>query len=213
MTLLHTGRMEDAEVLTDLVNEPEGLVTGRTYTGSLPQAATMSGHELEHCTLRACRWEGEQLQGAVFGECEFVGCNLSGASLEEVSFRECLFTGTKALGLNWTAARVSTLAATPMTWRDCSLDFSTLSTLTMAGWTFQRCSLRETQLVGADLRRAVFTDCDLSGATIADCDLRGAALIDCVGLALDARDNRVDGLEVSASMAADLLRPFGVVVR
>ncbi len=67
-------------------------------------------------------------------------------------------------------------------------DFSTMAGLTLAGWAFR-------------------------GATIANCDLRGTTMTDCTGVAFDARDNRVDGLAVSASMAADLLSPLGITVR
>lgn len=205
--------MDDAEPLASLLHERGHLVVDRLFSGELPHDADMADLELEGCSLQVCRWQGQQVVGATFAECEFVDCDLSGACVERVTFRECSFRGTKALGVDWAAASVSTMAAVPMTWHDCTLDLSTFSALTMAGWTFRGCSLREIQLVGADLRRTAFIDCDLSGAAITDCDLRGATLIDCVGVALDARKNRVSGLQVSASMTADLVRPFGVVVR
>lgn len=208
-----TEPMDDTEPITAALREPGALITDRRFTGALPVEAEMRGLEFEGCMLHACRWQGQQMEATTFGECHFVGCNISAVSLNETSFRECSFTGTKALGMDWTRARVSELAAAPMAWQDCALDFSTLSGLSMAGWTFRGCSLREIHLVGSDVRRASFSECDISGATISECDLREARFTDCVGVAFDARDNRVAGLTVSASMAPDLLSPLGIVVR
>ncbi|MBA2695959.1 MAG: pentapeptide repeat-containing protein [Actinobacteria bacterium] len=202
----------DAEPLTALLQEKGALVVDRVFTGQLPVDASLGDVELEACTLRACRWTEHQLQGATFAECDFTGCNISGVSVRGVSFRECTLTGTKALGVDWTAAAVSGLAPVPMRWRDCVLDYSTLSMLDLAGWSFTGCSLREVHLAGAGLRRVELVGCDLSGATFGECDLRGARMIDCVGVELDVRDNRVSGLEVSAGTAGDLLAPLGVVV-
>lgn len=203
--------MDAAEPLANLLHEPGSLVLDRTFAGTLPAGEGMDGVDLEGCTLRACQWTGSNLQGASFAECVFVGCNMSGALLDEVTFRECEFIGTKAMGVDFSTAQVSSLAAVPMVWRDCGLDYATMARLDMAGWTFRGCSLRETHLVGSDLRRTAFIECDLTGAAIAECDLREARLIDCVGVAVDLRDNRVSGLHVSESMAADLLSPFGVI--
>lgn len=210
--LCHDDRVDDTEPLTVLLDEPGGLAVDRIFSGELPTDASLGGVELEACTLQACRWAERQLEGARFAECSFTGCSLSGVSLRDTGFRECTLTGTKALGVDWTTAQVSGLAPVPMRWRDCVLDYSTLSALDLAGWSFTGCSLREVHLAGADLRRVELVGCDLSGATFGECDLRGTRMIDCVGVELDVRDNRVSGLEVSADTAAVLLGPLGVVV-
>lgn len=212
-TGMHDTEPHDTELLSVLLQEQGALVADRVFTGELPADAALEGVELEACTLRACRWTERQLQGATFAECTFAGCSLSGVSLRDTGFRECTLSGTKALGVDWTAAQISGLAPVPMRWHDCVLDYSTLAGVDLAGWSFTGCSLREVHLVGADLRRAELVDCDLSGATFGECDLRGAKMIDCTGVQLDVRDNRVNGLEVSAGTAADLLAPLGVVVR
>ena len=114
----------------------------------------------------------------------------------------------------------------------CTLDGLDLSRLDMAGWRFDRCSLRETKLIGAVLDGAVFTacrggfadfraarmseaslqSCDFNNATFAEAVLTQARIAGCKLVGADLGKAGTTGLILSDSLLCDA-RLKGVSLR
>lgn len=184
----------------------------QSFGRTLGEGVELRGVDFEDCTFAACSFAGALLRGCSFIECRFDGSNLTGASFIDTRFTECVLTGCKAIGVAWATVGVSTLAQIPITFSRCQLDDGWFAGVDARGWQFDGCSLRSADFTSADLRGAELSGCELQGARFSDCDLRTAAVLQCTGFALDPRQNKVDGLRVSATEAAQLLAVFGIDV-
>ena len=199
--------------------EPGGLaqlrdpyVVDLTFTRGLAEGDGLDDVEFEGCTFSALSLHKARLRRCSFLDCDFEGVNLSMVDLVDSSFNDCRLSGSKALGVTWSAVRGSALAAVPVRFTRCVLDYGVFASGEHNGGAFTACSLRETDFTGADLRRAHLVDCDLTGARFVETDLRQASLVGSYGYRFDVRANRTAGLRVSLAEAAGLLAVFGIVI-
>ena len=186
-------------------------VAGVTFTQGLAEGDCLDDVEFEGCTFSALSLHKARLRRCAFLDCDFEGVNLSMVDLVDSSFNDCRVTGSKALGVSWCTVRGSALAAVPVRFSRCVLDYGVFNAGEHSGWVFESCSLREADFTGADLRRARLVDCDLAGARFVETDLREATLVDSYNYRFDVRANRTTGLRVILTEAAELLTVFGIV--
>ncbi len=201
--------MPDSGATLAQLSDP--YVADVTFTRGLAEGDSLDDVEFEGCVFSALSLHKARLRRCTFLDCHFEGVNLTMVDLVDSSFNECRFSGSKALGVSWYTVRGSALAAVPLRFSRCVLDYGVFGSGEHSGWVFESCSLREADFTGADLRRAQLIDCDLAGARFVETDLREASLVDSYNYHFDVRVNRTGGLRVSLTEAAGLLAALGIV--
>jgi uncharacterized protein YjbI with pentapeptide repeats len=149
-----------------------------------------------------------QTHQVVFTECDFSGVNLAESEHQGSAFRNCTFNMTTL----WHS-----------TFRQCSMLGSVfvrcqlrpvLGGNDLRGIDFSGCRLRETNLVEADLRKALLRGADLSGARttgirLDEADLRGATVDASLWTTASLARTRIDIDQAIAYAAAHGLRLDG----
>ena len=168
--------------------------------------------EFEDCVFAECTLGPATLRRVTFRTCVFQDCDLGMVKLVDCGFVECRLERCRAMGVTWAGAEHSLIAQVPFAFTDCNLDLSSFAGARVAGSVFRACSLREVDFTEADLRRVDFGGSDLARARFVRTDLREALLVDAVNVALDPRENRLQGASFSVVGALELLAPFGVLI-
>ncbi|WP_306368611.1 pentapeptide repeat-containing protein [Nocardiopsis sp. CC223A] len=113
----------------------------------------------------------------------FASVDLGSSRLVDVAVNRCRFTASWLMGVS--LVRVT---LTDVLFEGCQFDYSTWERVKVAGdVAFVGCSFKEAELIGSDLRGAVFDDCTLGSrfddTRMTGADLRGSDLSGLTGLA------------------------------
>ncbi|MFE1166228.1 pentapeptide repeat-containing protein [Nocardiopsis sp. NPDC058789] len=136
----------------------------------------------------------------------FASLDLTSHRLVDITLNRCRFTGSRLMAVS--LARVS---MTDVLFEDCQFDYSTWEQVKVTGdVAFVGCSFKETEIIGSDLRDAVFDDCtfavDIKNTKMSGADLRGSDLSNLSGLASlhGAKVTEVQLRQLSEVMIRDL---------
>ena len=113
----------------------------------------------------------------------FASLDLTSHRLVDVNLNRCRFTGSRLMGVS--LARVS---MSDVLFEGCQFDYATWEQVKVTGdVAFVGCSFKEAEIIGSDLRGAVFDDCafaaDIKSTKMSGADLRGSDLSGLSGLA------------------------------
>ncbi|MEM0998335.1 MAG: pentapeptide repeat-containing protein [Bacteroidota bacterium] len=170
--------------------------------------ALKPGEYLE-CTFSGCNLGGVNLNGVTLAECQFQDCDLSLALLEGSGLRDVRFTTCKMLGLRFDLVRPLLFE---VGFTDCILDLSSFFGCAMARAELLRCSLREVDLVGANLSGADLRECDLTGAMFEATRLERADLRGARGFVISPDKNRLKKAKFSSDGLSGLLTDYEIVI-
>ncbi len=185
----------DDAVFRGVTVEPGTRVVGKQFDGC----------RFEHCSFQ----EGEFLDCA-FRDSTFEGCNLSMWKVTNTTFLDVVFRQSKLTGVDWTAARWSTVGA-PVTFEDhCVLDLGVFLGLTLTRAVFRDCSAHDVDFSEADLSGSDFSGTDLHGARFNHTNLTKTRFETAINYTIDPRGNLVKGARFALPEAASLLRALGV---
>jgi uncharacterized protein YjbI with pentapeptide repeats len=165
--------------------------------------------EFENCTFQSCNFAKADLSGVLLVDCAFVGCDLSLAVIKKTAFRSVDFDSCKLVGLRFEDAGDF---AFECRFRGCNLDLSTFSGRDLRHSIFERCSMKETDLAGADLSGVALADCDLHDAVFDGTNLEKSDFRTAVNFVFDPEFNRVSKARFSNSGLAGLLAKYDIVI-
>lgn len=169
------------------------------------RSQAIAGGEFESCAFTNCNFSEADISGTLFVDCRFVGCDLSLAVIKKTAFRSVGFESCKLVGLRFEDASDF---AFECSFRECKLDLSTFSGRDLRHTVFDRCSLRETDLAGADISGLALDGCDLKDAIFDATNLEKADLRTAVNFVIDPDRNRVSKARFSRSGLAGLLGKY-----
>lgn len=136
----------------------------------------------------------------------FTSIDLTSHRLVDVALNRCRFTGSRLMGVS--LARVS---MTDVLFEGCQFDYTTWQQVKVTGdVAFVGCSFKEVEIIGSDLRDAVFDDCafgaDIKNTKMSGADLRGSDLLNLSGLASlhGAKVTQIQLRQLSEVMIRDL---------
>jgi uncharacterized protein YjbI with pentapeptide repeats len=170
--------------------------------------ADLAGKELVRCTLRNAKLTQTSWRGARLEDCTFEGCELTRIAPQELLARGVAFVDCKMMGIEW--AELGVFPA--LEFRGCDLRYGSFVSLALRKTRFERCDLRDAQLIETDFAEAVFADCQLGGATFERCDLRKASFAGAVDLVLPAQGNKLAGARVPVATAVRMAEALGLKV-
>jgi len=181
----------------------EAILVGADFTRACLAGAKLVGADLAKAHFEATDAQGVDatglnliegdLRGVDLREATLTRANLLKVALDGVDFsgawlESCTFLACSARGANFSGATLTNARF---------VEATLLDEATFTGADLHGCNLRESSMIGCDLRRATLDDADLSG-----CKLRGAKLYQCV--ARRARFDKAD-LEDAELMSANLM--------
>ncbi len=169
----------------------------------------LRGRVFRDCLFESCDVSGVDLARTRWIDCTFRRCNLSNAKLTGATLRSVRFESCKLLGIDWSACETLLLE---LAFRECDLSYALFSEMPLENLVLIDSVLREAEFVRCNLAGADFGGSDFTGTRFVGCDLRGADCRATEGVALDPRDNRVEGARFDAAGVRGLLEAFGIVV-
>jgi len=179
-------------------------ITGADFTQERPFE-----QEVYACEFVDCEFLGADLRQIAFVDCTFRSCNLAmvklaGARLQGVRFVDCKLMGVSFFevsdfGLN-------------LGFEGSNLNYAAMRSLNLRDTSFVRCTLQESDLYEADLRRARFEQCDVAGVSWERANLEGADLRGALNLTLDPAKSRTRGMQVRLEQLPGLVERFGLKV-
>ena len=136
----------------------------------------------------------------------FASLDLTSHRLVDTTLNRCRFTGSRLMGVS--LARVS---MTDVLFEGCQFDYASWEQVKVTGdVAFVGCSFKEAEIIGSDLRDAVFDDCafaaDIKSTKMVGADLRGSDLSNLSGLASlqGAKVTEIQLRQLSEVMIRDL---------
>jgi fluoroquinolone resistance protein len=195
--------------LQTVVGSRDQLLRER-LTGDLKAGERISGTVFEECVFTGCTWDEAHLSSCQFLNCTFSNCSVSLTGFRNSTFAECRWVDCKLLSVDWTAIHCNPLPPIPMAFEGCKLSYSSFVLADVRRWSFTRCDLVDTDFSDAQLVDAKMLNCNLESARFVHADMRRLDLTDSYNYLFDVRDNRVNGLKVSATEGVHLLRAFGI---
>lgn len=129
--------------------------------------------------------------------------------IKRTAFRAVEFESCKLVGLRFEDASDF---AFECSFRDCRLDLSTFSGRDLRHSVFERCSLKETDLAGANLSGVALTECDLTDAIFDATNLEKADLRTAFNFAIDPDLNRISKARFARTGLAGLLRKYDLEI-
>jgi uncharacterized protein YjbI with pentapeptide repeats len=156
----------------------------------------------QRCTMRGARLPAMHLRDVRFTRCDLIQTVLEKVALQRTELLDCRLTGLQAGD-----GRFRDLLL-----RDCQAQYASFAGGIFKGVRFERCILRDTSFLEADLAGALFLDCDLTnadmfGAKLTGADLRGSTI---EGLRIGVKE--IQGVKVDLVQAARLLQGLGATV-
>lgn len=169
----------------------------------------ITGKEFEDCEFVHCNFSKSNLTDTIFSESSFTTCNLSMAEIANTAIRDVRFRDCKMLGLHF--EHVNEFVFTPI-FKNCILNMSSFTSLTMKNTTFVGCSLREVDFSDVDATGTVFDDCDLLGATFSNTTLEKADFRTAKNYSINPEQNKLKKARFSVPGVVGLLDQFNIIV-
>jgi fluoroquinolone resistance protein len=190
--------------------------SGHTYRDrsfrDLRVTGELRGSAFHDCVFEDVDLREARLHGCRFVDSDFLRCDLGLASVEGSVFEGVTIEAGRAIGINWSSARVDANRPLEVDFKESDLSFATFERLRLRRRRFEGCTIHEAVFAGCDLTDASFRGSDLAGSQFRDCDLSGADLRKASSYRIDVRRNVVRGLLVLLPEAVGLLHGLGVVV-
>lgn len=187
----------------------EFYIEDRTFEREDFTVVASLAREYENCNFVNCDFSSADLARIVFSDCEFTGCNLSMAKLGSTSFRDVSFKDCKLLGLRFDHCSDFLFS---VSFENCILNLASFYRLKIKGTVFKDCTMRETDLTGADLTGAKFDNCDLLKAAFDGSILEKADLRTAYNYSFDPELNRIKKAKFSREGLAGLLAKYDIEI-
>jgi uncharacterized protein YjbI with pentapeptide repeats len=129
--------------------------------------------------------------------------------LGDTSFKHVSFQNCKMIGLQFSDCRTFLLE---MHFKNCTLDYSSFSTLNLKQTTFQMCSLIESDFSSTNLEKVDFKECTLLRATFDRTNLKSADFRTATHYSIDPENNNIDKAKFSLPYALGLLSKYAITI-
>jgi uncharacterized protein YjbI with pentapeptide repeats len=155
----------------------QGAMLGKSrFTHALLNRANLERAEILEADLAGASLSGAKLRHAMFNELDFAGMDFSSADLSEAVFIKCDMAGADFSGATAKGTIFITCDLSSCLFRKASLEsMRVLAESKAERASFVDASLKECNLMQADLRGAEFSGADLGRANLMQADLREAA--------------------------------------
>lgn len=171
----------------------------------------VEGKEFIDCAFTRCNFFEAHFKRCRFEHCSFNHSDLSMAKVTDCSFVGVCFKNTKALGINWTAAK-KPFGPLQVSFHDSVLNYASFFGMELKGMKFIKCNAHEVNFSEADLSEAVFEKTDLKGTDFLHTDLTKTDFRSAKNYAINLNDNTVTGAQFSFPEAVALLKSFDITV-
>lgn len=177
------------------------------------EGARVQSREFYDCHFSGCSFRETLFRSCKFSDCFFEDCDLSLVRFEDSSFSDTSFARSKVIGINWTLASWSTFASeAPISFVDCSLDYSAFIGLTLRKLVLKKCSAKEVEFSEADLSNANFSGTDLSKSRFSRTNLTRANFEGATNYAIDIATNKISKARFALPEALALLYGLDIVL-
>lgn len=182
--------------------------TEKTFSKLTVGGENVAGKTFEKCAFEKCRILESVFTGCKFVDCAFKNSMLSAVKFVDCSFLETSFTECKAIGIDWTKA--TNLRA--LSFAKCDVTLSNFSFLKLPSFALTDCVAKEVSFLEADCTKADMHGTDFDGCVFSNTNLTGANLKRAANYAIDFKNNAIKKAAFSLPEAASLLRGLDIVV-
>lgn len=184
-----------------------------TFSKVKLEGGRVVGKEFDGCLFSQCSLRETILRDCKFIDCKFQGCDLSLVRFEGSAFTDTSFEKSTVIGVNWTLAAWSKFQSdSPISFSECTLDYSAFIGLTLKKITFKKCSVKEVEFSETDLSAANFSGADLSKSRFNQTNLTRANFEGATNYSIDISHNKLTKARFSLPEALSLLYGLDIVL-
>lgn len=184
------------------------IIAGEQYVDMAFDGEDLRGADLSECVCTRCTFVGTNLtdarcNGAIFQDCSFENAKLAGVNLFDTRFIGCKLTGVDFTNKTKIMATV---------FETSLLDYANLSGIDLAGQTFDRCSLIETNFSKSELRTVVFAECVIQGALFTGAHFEQTDFHTSTLSGINIYDEKMRGVILSSQQFLALAGEVGITI-